>query len=69
MIYRYYDEDEHDRPRNVFCLVVANFCYQVQDQVAKLVLCLQNCVYIFTPRSTWVVQMITLQTLRKNALN
>ena len=24
-------------PRNSFCLVVANFCYQVQDQVAKLI--------------------------------
>ena len=26
------------RPRNSFFLVVANFCYQVQDQVAKLIL-------------------------------
>ena len=26
------------RPRNSFLLVVANFCYQVQDQVAKLIL-------------------------------
>ncbi len=25
-------------PRNSFFLVVANFCYQVQDQVAKLIL-------------------------------
>ena len=24
-------------PRNSFFLVVANFCYQVQDQVAKLI--------------------------------
>ena len=35
------------RPRNSFSLVVANFCYQVQDQVAKLILWLQNCTYIF----------------------
>ena len=26
------------RPRNSFVLVVANFCYQVQDQVAKRIL-------------------------------
>ena len=26
------------RPRNSFFLVVANFCYHVQDQVAKLIL-------------------------------
>ena len=26
------------RPRNSFFSVVANFCYQVQDQVAKLIL-------------------------------
>ena len=25
------------RPRNSFVLVVANICYQVQDQVAKLI--------------------------------
>ena len=26
------------RPRNSFFLVVANFCYQVENQVAKLIL-------------------------------
>ena len=34
-------------PKNIFVLVVANFCYQVQDQVAKLIFWLQNWTYIF----------------------